>query len=76
MASEKRWRDVSTLGYLAGFCGVFLVMVTYIADSAAPQGSLIFNLQTVGWVLLLAGFTLAVVAGIMLGNMWPYGPIK
>jgi len=48
----------------------------WAANRAAPRGSLIFDLETLGFILLLIGFGLVVVAGIALGNMWPYGPIK
>ena len=76
MQRKKAWTRLSDAGYLIGILGAALAAAMWAANSAAPRGSLIFNLETLGFILLLIGFGLAVVAGIALGNMWPYGPIK
>ena len=67
---------MSDTGYLMAVVGALLALAMWAADNAAPRGSLIFNLETAGWLLLWIGIGLATIAGIALGRMWPYGPIK
>ena len=76
MRRKKVWARLSDAGYLIGIFGAALAAAMWAANRAAPRGSLIFDLETLGFILLLIGFGLVVVAGIALGNMWPYGPIK
>ncbi len=76
MERKKFWTILNSTGYVVGFAGFLLVVTLWTTSNAALSGSLIFNLETVGLVLVLTGFVLAVAGGLALGNMWPYGPIK
>ncbi len=76
MQRKRFWSLLNVAGYFVIWAGIFLVIATWVADRAAPPGSLLFNLETVGLILALAGSMMAAAGGLALGHIWPYGPIK
>lgn len=64
MQRRKVWGRLRDSGYVTVIVGGILTTAMWVANNAAPQGTLIYTLQLLGIVVLGVGVALAAIGAV------------